>query len=102
VAVDWKEAKGTVASVERNPTGAIRKALTIVFTYQVDGHWYGGTFISNFDPYVEGQALTVRYDPKDPATNDLMKKESRRRWLTYAAFATAGLVILLLLMAGFR
>jgi hypothetical protein len=91
---------GSVASVEPNPNGAIRKAVRVVFTYKVDGHWYGGTFISNFDPY--GQTLTVRYDPKDPATNDLVKKDNRRRWLTCAAFVLAGLVNLLLGLAGFR
>jgi hypothetical protein len=102
MAISWKETEGTVASVEQNSNGALRNALTVVFTYKVDGHWYGGTFVSNFDRYVEGQTLTVRYDTSDPATNDLTKKDTRRLWLTCALFAGAGLVILLLRLAGFR
>jgi len=100
--IDWAETEGSVASVKPNPNGVIRKAVTVVFTYKVDGHWYGGTFLSNFDPYVEGQTLTVRYDPKDPATNDLVKKDNRRRFLTVAGFVLAWLVFLLLEWARFR
>jgi Protein of unknown function (DUF3592) len=100
--IEWVETEGSVASVEPSPTGASRKAVRVGFSYTVDGHWYGGTFISNFDPYVEGQKLTVRYDPKDPSTNDLAKRDNRRRWLTYAAFVVAGLMVLLLRLMGFR
>ena len=94
--IDWVETEGNVASVTPNPNGLIRKAVEVVFTYTVDGHWYGGMFLSNFDPYVVGQTLTVRYDPTNPASNDLVKKDFRRRWLTIAAFVAAGLIILLL------
>jgi hypothetical protein len=100
--IDWVETKGNVASVEPYPNGAIRKAVRVVFTYTVDGHWYGGTFISNFDPYIEGQPLTVHYDPKNPSMNDLLKKDRRRRWFTYTAYVAALLVILQLWLMGFR
>jgi hypothetical protein len=100
--IDWVETQGNVSSVEPSPNGAIRKAVRVVFTYKVDGNWYGGTFVSNFDPYIEGQPLTVRYDPLNPSINDLVKKDSRRRWFTYAAFVVAGLVLLLLWLMGFR
>jgi hypothetical protein len=95
--LEWAQAEGVVASVE-----PLKNAVRVSFTYKVDGHWYGDTFISNLDPYIPGQSLTVRYDPKDPATNDLAKKDKRRRWLTNAAFLVLALIILLLRVMGFR
>ncbi len=100
--IEWAETEGRVASVEPMSDLTAKKAFRVQFAYKVDDHWYGGSFVSDIDPYVEGQKLTVRYDPKDPSTNDLEKRDNRRRWLTYAALIVAGLIILALRLMGFR
>jgi Protein of unknown function (DUF3592) len=77
--IDWKDADGTATSVTRQESrgGPI---YTVAFNYEVDGHWCGGTFTTR-DEYREGDSVAVRYDPKNPDYNDLMQKESRKRWI---------------------
>ncbi len=90
---DWKDIDGTVASVEVQQ-GRYGISYTVVFTYEVDGHWCGGTFTSN-DAYQVGDSVAVRYDPKDPDRNDLDVKEQHKRW--WIGIFIAVMVLLLLL-----
>jgi hypothetical protein len=84
--IDWKAIDGTVATVEvvqeRN-----RPSYTVVFTYEVDGHWCAGTF-TTYEKYQVGDTLPVRYDPNDPDRNDLSVEEKKKQWII------GGLVVL--------
>ena len=77
--IDWKDADGTAASVER-VDGRSGPTYTVVFTYEVDGHWCGGTFTTS-DEYRKGDSVAVRYDPKNPDYNDLTQEETRKHWI---------------------
>ena len=90
--IDWKDADGTAATVER-VDGRYGPTYTVVFTYEVDGHWCGGTFTTS-DEYRAGDSVAVRYDPKNPDYNDLAQGEGRKRWVI--AGAVAAFVLLLL------
>lgn len=73
---DWKDTDGTIVSVDpslRWNTGAI-------FTYEVGGHLYSGTYLPSETVSV-GDIINVRYDPKNPERNDLVEKEARRKWI---------------------
>ncbi len=91
---DWKDADGTVATVER-ADGRGGPIYTVVFTYQVDGHWCGGTFTTG-DEYKVGDSVAVRYDPKHPDRNDLSVQESRKKWMVAAVVAVLFLIFALL------
>ena len=91
--IDWKDAEGTVASVERID-GRGGPSYTVVFNYKVGGEWYGGTFWSS-DEYRKGDSLAMRYDPENPEYNDLVQKENRRRWLWGIGIAAAVVIWLL-------
>lgn len=69
----------------------------VVFTYKVDGGWYGGTFNTR-TPYAEGDILVVEYDPKDPESNKYVEREKRLRWVYIAFFAVLGLLAIWLLL----
>ncbi|HEY5331014.1 MAG TPA: DUF3592 domain-containing protein [Acidobacteriaceae bacterium] len=84
--IDWKDADGKVASVTRGD-GRDLPSYIVVFTYEVDGHWCGGTF-TTFEEYRKGDSVAVRYDPKNPDYNDLTQEESRTNWIV-AAMVTA-------------
>ena len=43
---DWKEAIATIATVETH-TSRSRTTYEAVFTFQVDGGYYGGTYTSD-------------------------------------------------------
>ena len=92
--IDWKDADGTAATVTR-VDGRGGPIYTVVFTYEVDGHWCGGTF-TTFEEYRKGDAVAVRYDPKNPDYNDLAQEESRTNWIV-AGMVTA--VVLLSVLA---
>ncbi len=93
--VDWKDAEGKVATVDRVP-GDGYSTYTVVFTYKVDGHWCGGTFTSNQE-YNVGDSVALRYDPNDPDRNDLGDKEDdRKQWKIWAALAVSFLLYLLI------
>jgi len=94
--IDWKDTDGTVATVDR-VDGRGGPTYTVVFTYEVDGHWCGGTFTSG-DEYKVGDSVAVRYDPKDPDRNDLSLKEERKQWWMWAVI---GVLILLFLASKF-
>lgn len=90
---DWKETDGTVAEVEEHQT-RYGKEYSVVFTYKVDGEWYGGTFTTS-DSYSEvrkGDTIPVRYDPNKPDRNDLVERETIRRWVIGAVLASAAAV----------
>jgi hypothetical protein len=79
---DWKDIDGTVASVTEIPSrgGTIYE---VIFTYEVDGHWCGGTY-SSYEAYRKGDTIAVRYDPRDPDRNDLSEKQEHQRWIFIA------------------
>ena len=93
--IDWKDADGTAASVERLD-GRYGPTFVVVFTYKVDDEWYGGTF-SGSEEYRVGDSLSVRYDPKNPEHNDLVDKEAHKRWLIVGFFVILGIVVLVCL-----
>ncbi len=90
---DWVATEGTVGGVEREsgPDGHI--SYSVVFTYKVDGHFYGGTFTTFKERYV-GETLPVKYDPSDPDRNSLVAAEMRVRW-TIRILIVAGILPIL-------
>ena len=89
---DWKDIDGTVASVER-VDGRGGPTFTVVFTYEVEGHWCGGTFTTS-DEYRKGDSVSVRYDPRDPDRNDLSVKEGRKKWILWGIAIIVALLFL--------
>ena len=87
---DWKDADGTVASIEEQQTRG-GTVYSIVFTYKVDGEWYGGTFTTR-DSYSKGDAISVRYDPNKPDRNDLVERETIRHWVIGAILVSGAAV----------
>jgi hypothetical protein len=77
--VDWKDTDGTVADVQVQQ-GRNSRSYSVVFTYKVDGSWYGGTYTTG-DELKVGNLVPVRYDPKNPERNDLVVKETRKHWI---------------------
>jgi hypothetical protein len=57
-----------------------RAGNIVVFTYIVDGHYYGGS-LTTYDPYEVGASITVKYDPDDPEKNDLVSRQNARNWV---------------------
>ena len=91
---DWVETEGTIASVEehRNRNSSW---YTVVFTYTVDNHYYGGTYTSWTEEPVVGDAIAVRYDPGNPDRNDLATKETIKHWVIggLVALIVVGIVV---------
>jgi hypothetical protein len=81
---DWLEVVGTVSSVMARS----RAGNVVVFTYEVDGHFYGGS-LTTYDPYEEGASIIVRHDPDDPERNDLIRRQTTKNWVA------AGILVLL-------
>jgi len=85
---DWQYTDGTVSNVITSTyayNSYTRPATDclVTFTYEVDGHFYGGEFHTS-ETYVEGQTITVGYDPANPEKNDLVKSEaSNLLWVTF-------------------
>jgi hypothetical protein len=77
---DWVETDATVDEVYVDGGGR-DKSVSAVFTYTVDGHYYGGTYFPLLDVPVKGQTITVRYDPDDPNKNDLVARSLRNHWI---------------------
>ena len=42
----WKDTDGTIASVDEHAT-RYGTEYSVVFTYKVDGEWYGGTYTTS-------------------------------------------------------
>jgi len=89
---DWRETDGEVASVERHRNRS-SEWYTIVFTYKVDDHWYGGTYTS-FDEYRKGDSLPLKYDPADPARNNLVERETKLHWLKIIGLVLLGIAVI--------
>jgi Protein of unknown function (DUF3592) len=89
---DWKDTDGTVASVSeyRTRTGT---QYSVVFTYKVDNEWYSGTFTTG-EEYRKDDTITVLYDPKQPDRNNLVEKETVRRWIIGSIIGAAALLLL--------
>ncbi len=79
--IDWKDADGTVTAVE-TADGRYGPIYTVSFNYKVGEHWYGGTFTGS-EEYKVDDTVYLRYDPNDPDTNDLVRKEQRQRLLMW-------------------
>ncbi len=77
---DWVQTDGAVGSVIVSD-GKHGKSYSVVFTYKVDGHYYGGTFTSYSETYREGDWISVKYDPSNPERNDLVLKETIKHWI---------------------
>jgi hypothetical protein len=88
----WNETDGTVASVEERQTRSGTE-YSVVFTYKVDGEWYGGTFTTD-ESYRKDDAIAVLYDPLKPDRNNLVEQETRRRWVIGAILGVGALVVL--------
>jgi Protein of unknown function (DUF3592) len=93
VKTDWKATDGTVAEVEERRN---RSAVwySVVFTYKVEGSWYGGTF-STDEAYRKGDLIAVQYDPANPEHNDLVDREKRRNWTIALVLTAVGIIALL-------
>ncbi len=81
----WRSTDGTVSNVVEYHTKA-GPLYSVVFTYKVDGSWYGGTF-TTMAFQKDGDTLAVSYDPSNPEINNFLKRERTRRWL-YIVFFT--------------
>jgi hypothetical protein len=86
---DWVEVEGTVASAMAFQTKA-GSGYTVVFTYKVDGHFYGGTF-TTMRLYFKGDRISVKYDPSDPDRNNLVGREQMMNWFYAVFFVLLGL-----------
>ena len=86
--VDWKYIDGTVSNVittdyayNRYTSPAADQLVT--FTYEVDGHFYGGEF-HTVEEHSVGQAIAVGYDPANPEKNNQVKSQtSNFLWVTF-------------------
>jgi Protein of unknown function (DUF3592) len=79
---DWKDADGTVTSVDRRD-GRYGPFFDVSFNYKVGEHWYGGYF-SGQSEYAAGDSIVVRYNPANPDENDLVDGQKRSnliRWI---------------------
>jgi Protein of unknown function (DUF3592) len=61
----------------------------VVFTFEVDGGYYGGSYTAWKEPYV-GEKIPVWYDPADPDRNDLVQKEMLMKWVYTVLFLVFG------------
>jgi len=77
---DWVETDGTISEVYVDGGGR-DKSVSVVFTYMVDGHYYGGTYSPFADYPAKGDTITVRYDPDDPNKNDLVARDLLKHWI---------------------
>jgi hypothetical protein len=89
---NWKDTDGTVTGVECRPTRG-GDQYSVVFTYKVNGEWYGGTFTSSLE-YDKEDTVSVTYDPANPEHNNLVDQEKRRHWLLAALILIPVLVLL--------
>jgi hypothetical protein len=94
---DWKDTDGTVASVEEFQTRG-GSQYRVVFTYEVDGHWCGGTFTTT-DAYQKGDTLPVLYDPANPDRNNLAERETIRHWIIGTVIGLAAIFLLYAIFA---
>jgi hypothetical protein len=90
---DWVETDGTIATVEEHQ-GRNSKSYTVVFTYKVDGHFYGGTYTTWTDEPIVGDPIAVKYDPDDPERNDLVLKETIMHWVIGGVIVLVAIVII--------
>jgi Protein of unknown function (DUF3592) len=68
---NWKDTDGTVESVEEYRTRSGTQC-SVIFSYRVDGKWYGGTF-TTVGSYCKDDRISVRYDPSKPDRNNLVQ-----------------------------
>jgi hypothetical protein len=87
---NWKDTDGTVADVEERYSRS-GVYYSVVFTYKVDGEWYGGTFTTS-ESYRKGDALTVLFDPSKPDRNNLVRRETIQHWIIGAVLCVGALI----------
>ncbi len=75
----WLETEGTVSEVYED--GGRSRNISVVFTYTVDGHFYGGTFKPLLKTYSKGDPLLVKYDPDSPDKNNYVSLRMKFKWL---------------------
>lgn len=96
MATEWKDTDGAIANVIAvNSRGGTR--YSVVFTYKVNGSWYGGTFHTG-TPYRKGDTLPVQYDPSNPDRNSYVEHEKRMHWVYAAILAFFAVIAILYLL----
>ena len=80
---NWKATDAVVANSIESHTKA-GNVYSVVFTYVVDGSYYGGTF-TTMQRYADGETFAIQYDPENPERNDVVRRDRIRNWL-YALF----------------
>ena len=92
----WIDTDGTVSSVVPYEARGVT-FYSVVFTYKVDGHYYGGTYTTP-ELYREGDSLPLSYDPRDPDRNNLVRREGMLRWFYVIFFILLGIMAIWLFM----
>ncbi len=93
---DWVKTQGKIESVYVDGGGE-GETVSAVFTYEVNGHVYGGTYTMKLwqNMPVVGSPISLKYDPKDPNRNDLVVSETRWNWFIGLLVALSVLGVLL-------
>jgi len=94
---DWQEAEGRIANVYKDGRNRIE---SLVFTYNVDDHFYSGTLEPSFfdlmqNDYIEGGPIRLKYDPTDPNRNNLVARNRVWRAVLWALGVIALVAIIL-------
>ena len=87
---DWKQAEATIASVQTHTGPDSEYYYEVVFTFQLDGAYYGGTFTAWKEPSV-GDRISVWYDPANPDRNNLVQRVKLLKWAYAFLFLAFGL-----------
>ena len=101
----WVVTKGTVERVDEYPTPEGTQ-YSIVFSYEVDGKSYSGTYES-IRSQDRDDVISVLYDPNNPESNNLVQManaiERIRVWgLRLVVAFVAAAVLLFLYLYGVR
>lgn len=70
---NWKQTEATVymlgSQSEYLLQGLAQSEYLILFSYEIDGHWYSGEYAS-MSQRAEGSRFTLKYDADDPSHNE--------------------------------
>jgi hypothetical protein len=103
--IDWKTAEGTVTNIMSFGGGGRDSYFyAITFTYQVDGHYYGGEFtVGSAANYKEGGSIEVKYNPENPEQNNLDGRGESALWMNRAiTVVDAAFLFFLIVIRGCR
>ena len=85
----WKQTEATIASIVRHTGVDSQFSYEVVFSFEIGGSYYGGTFTAWKEPYV-GDKIPVCYDPADPDRNDLIQRDKLMKWVYAILFLAFG------------